>query len=122
MDERWEKRFQRIRVLGGFAVLGLLFAFTAWLTSDFVRTLCIVAALIFELPVFVYTDTIVILHWKDRYRGKHSDLSGALILIETSGWMKIVYLFRHLIPDMRHSGRYGATGESISSAGQSQAV
>jgi hypothetical protein len=29
-----------------------------------------------------------------------------LILIETSGWMKLVYIFRHIVPDMRQSGRY----------------
>jgi hypothetical protein len=49
---------------------------------------------------------VVILHWKDRYRGRHSDLWGVLILIETSGWMKLVFIFRHIIPDIRHSGRY----------------
>ena len=58
------------------------------------------------LPAFLYTYVVVIWHWKDRYRGKHSDLWGAVILLETSGWLKLVYLFRHLIPDMRHSGRY----------------
>jgi hypothetical protein len=45
-------------------------------------------------------------HWKDRYRGRHSDLWGALLLIETTGWFKLVYLVRHLIPDIRNTGRY----------------
>ena len=54
----------------------------------------------------MYTYVVIIWHWKDRYRGKRSDLWGALILVETSGWFKIAYLFRHLIPDMCHSGRY----------------
>jgi hypothetical protein len=58
------------------------------------------------LPSLIYTFVVIIWHWKERYRGKHSDLWGALIVIETSGWFKIVYLFRHLIPDMRQSGRY----------------
>jgi hypothetical protein len=58
------------------------------------------------LPVFIYIYVIIIWHWKNRYRGNHSDLWGALILIETSGWMKLVYIFRHIVPDMRHSGRY----------------
>jgi hypothetical protein len=49
------------------------------------------------------------LHWKDRYRGQHSYLWGTLILIETSGWLKLVYLFRHMVPDMLQSGRYRLT-------------
>jgi len=65
-----------------------------------------VTAVLLILPAFVYTYVTVIWHWKNRYRGRHSDLWGTLILIETSGWMKIVYLFRHIIPDMRHTGRY----------------
>ena len=58
------------------------------------------------LPAFIYIYVVTIWHWKSRYRGKHSDLWGALILIETSGWMKIVYVFRHIIPDACHTGRY----------------
>ena len=75
-------------------------------TSDFVRIFCTVAALLLILPAFAYIYVIVIWHWRDRYRGKHSDLWGALILIETSGGMKRVYLFRHILPDVRHTGRY----------------
>jgi hypothetical protein len=56
--------------------------------------------------VLFYTYVVIIWHWKGRYRGNHTDLWGALILLETSGWMKLVYLFRHLIPDMRQTGRY----------------
>ena len=66
----------------------------------------IVAAVVFFLPAFVYVYLMVIWHWKDRYRGKHSDLWGALILVEASGWMKLVYLLRHIVPDMGHRGRY----------------
>jgi len=72
-------------------------------TADFVRAFAVVAALLLIVPAFVYIYVVVILHWKDRYRGRHSDLWGVLILIETSGWMKLVYIFRHIVPDMRHS-------------------
>jgi len=58
------------------------------------------------VPGCIYAYVLTIWHWKDRYRGGHSDLWGALILIETSGWMKLVYIFRHVLPDMNHSGRY----------------
>jgi hypothetical protein len=67
---------------------------------------CGVAAAMLIIPGFVYVYVIVIWHWKDRYRGKHGDLWGALILLETSGWMKLVYIFRHILPDIYHTGRY----------------
>jgi hypothetical protein len=50
---------------------------------------------------------VVIWHWKERYQGKHSDLWGALLLIETSGWLKVIYLFRHIFPDMKRTPREG---------------
>ena len=78
----------------------------AFLTSETVQKWTAIFGILLVLPALVYTTVVIIWHWKDRYRGKHSDLWGALILIETSGWMKIVYLFRHLIPDMRHTGPY----------------
>jgi hypothetical protein len=106
MIGRWEKRFENIRFLGWLALASLPFLILGLVTSDFLQIICVVAAVLLFFPAFIYIYVIVIWHWKDRYRGKHSDLWGALILIETSGWMKIVYLFRHIIPDMRHSGRY----------------
>jgi hypothetical protein len=109
MTNLWGKRFKLIRAFGWFALAGLLFAIVAVLTSDDVRLSMTIFAALFFLPAFVYCYVIVIWHWKDRYRGNHSDLWGALILIETSGWLKLVYLFRHIIPDMRQTGRYRAT-------------
>jgi fucose permease len=106
MIDRWDKRFENIRFLGWLALAGLPFCVVAVFTSDFVRIFYTVAACLLILPAFVYIYVIVIWHWKDRYRGKHSDLWGALILLETSGWMKIVYLFRHILPDMYHRDRY----------------
>jgi len=58
------------------------------------------------LPGFLYIYVIVILHWKNRYRGKHSNLWGAIILLETTGWFKVVYLIRHIVPDIYATGRY----------------
>ncbi|MGA2569119.1 MAG: hypothetical protein ABSF23_01245 [Terracidiphilus sp.] len=106
MDKKWEKRFGNLRLLSWLVLIGLPLLVAAYLTSDVVQIICGVAGVLFILPGFIYVYVLVILHWKDRYRGKHSDLWGVLILIETSGWMKLVYLFRHLIPDMRHTGRY----------------
>jgi len=106
MIDKWEKRFERLRLLGWLALAGLPFVLAAYLTSGLLQTFCGVAAAMLIIPGFVYVYVIVIWHWKDRYRGKHSDLWGALILIETSGWMKLVYIFRHIVPDMYHTGRY----------------
>ena len=71
-----------------------------------IQTIFIVTGCLAIVPGFFYLFVVTIWHWKARYRGNHSDLWGALLLIETSGWFKLVYLFRHIIPDARHSGRY----------------
>jgi hypothetical protein len=106
MNTKWEKRFANLRLLGWLALAGLPFIAVAFVTSGGAQIFCGVAGVLFVLPGFIYIYVLVTLHWKDRYRGGHSDLWGVLILIETSGWMKLVYLFRHLLPDMWHSGRY----------------
>jgi hypothetical protein len=58
------------------------------------------------VPLVAWLVVIPILHWKDRYVGGHSDLWGGLLVLETSGWSKIVYWFRHVNPDRRREGRY----------------
>jgi ABC-type dipeptide/oligopeptide/nickel transport system permease subunit len=106
MNNKWEKRFGNLRLFGWLVLIGLPLIVAACLTSDVVQIICGVTGILLFLPGFIYFYVLVILHWKDRYRGRHSDLWGVLILIETSGWMKLVYLFRHMIPDIRHTGRY----------------
>ncbi|WP_170157568.1 hypothetical protein [Roseimicrobium gellanilyticum] len=54
--------------------------------------------------MFAYILTI--LHCKSRYKGDYSDLWGVLLMAETTGWFKLIYLIRHMIPDMRGEGRY----------------
>jgi hypothetical protein len=85
---------------------GLLLALVAALTSGDLRFWTGIFAAFAVAPAIIYTYVVIIWHWKNRYRGKHSDLWGVLLVVETSGWCKIVYLFRHLIPDMRRRGRY----------------
>lgn len=60
------------------------------------------------VPFLFHETVFTIWHWKRRYRGEHSDLWGALLVIETSGWFKIVYWFRHILPDWRGTGRYSS--------------
>ena len=104
-QDLWTRRFARLKALGFLAVLGLLLMGIGGLLT---KTVILVVGLIVGGPGLIYIYVLTILHWKDRYRGQHSDLWGVLILIETFGWLKIVYLFRHLIPDARHVGRYAA--------------
>jgi hypothetical protein len=63
-------------------------------------------AFLLMAPFVFYLVILTIWHWKGRYRGTHSDVWGAVLIIETSGFLKLVYLFRHLIPDARRTGRY----------------
>jgi hypothetical protein len=106
MDPKWLKRFELIRAFSWMAGAGVLLGIVTLLTPHDFRVWPGVFALLLILPALLYIYVVILWHWKDRYRGRHSDLWGALLLIETSGWLKIVYLFRHLVPDMRNSGRY----------------
>jgi hypothetical protein len=57
-------------------------------------------------PFILYAIVLSIWHWKARYKGKHSYLWGGILVMETSGWSKLVYLLRHVIPDAKGIGRY----------------
>lgn len=63
-------------------------------------------AAVSALPLLVWLVLIPVLHWKDRYIGQRSAAWGAFLVLETTGWSKIVYWFRHVLPDWRKSGRY----------------
>src|ERR1700674_3256124 len=63
-------------------------------------------AVLLLAPVIVHGNLLAIWHWKSRYRGRHSKLWGALFIIETSGWFKLIYFLRHVLPDRRRKGRY----------------
>lgn len=109
MTEKWTKRFQIVLAFVWLAAGGILLGAIALTSSGEMRFWTGLFAGLLLLPAFIYTYVVVIWHWKERYRGSHSDLWGALILIETSGWFKIVYVFRHMLPDMRQTGRYRPT-------------
>jgi len=106
MNDKWSTRFELIAYFGWMALGALFLGIIGAVISQPAEKWFLIFAVLLALPAFVYTYVVVIWHWKDRYRGQRSDLWGALILIETSGWTKLIYLFRHLIPDMRGKGRY----------------
>jgi len=87
-------------VAGALALLAGL-----WMEGDLGSTL-VGIGIALMVPVFIYLYLIPIWHWKSRYRGDHSLLWGAMLILETSGWFKIVYWFRHVLPDIRARGRY----------------
>jgi len=112
----WRRRFRRLGWLAIFAGAGLPFlAVAAFRERGQLAIFCGVTGGVLFLPGFLYLYVLTIWHWKDRYKGRHSDLWGALLLIETSGWFKLVYLFRHLLPDAIETVRYGEPDSSAQS-------
>ena len=112
MHPKWKKRFELIKALSWVMLAGVLVLCAAAFTPKEQQVWPLTFGLLLCLPCFLYVYVVTLWHWKDRYRGTHSDLWGALLLIETSGWFKVVYLFRHMIPDMRNSGRYHRTEQT----------
>jgi hypothetical protein len=108
MNPDFTSWYRRLKMLGAIAVLGSL-AFAVCMVhgpDGVVGRTALILGFLTVLPVFVYLYCLTILHWKHRYVGQHSTLWGVLLLLETSGWMKIVYFFRHMLPDMKKTGRY----------------
>src|SRR5258708_7702767 len=107
MPALWKTRFALLKKLGFAALTGLVVLLVGLFAGDgSAKTILITIGALALVPGLVYLFMVTMWHWKARYRGSHSDLWGALLLIETSGWFKLVYLFRHIIPDARQSGRY----------------
>jgi hypothetical protein len=102
----WATRFRRLKILGSAALIGLSIAVLGYSIES---SPVMVAGMLVFAPGFVYIYVITILHWKDRYIGTHSDAWGAWLLLESTGWSKLVYVFRHVLADARSSGRYAAS-------------
>ena len=107
-DELFFRRIALLKKLAWLALLGLLVVIGGSALSSLAESPAwLFAAFILMAPAAVYLLLLIMWHWKGRYIGTHSDLWGGILLIETSGWFKLVYLFRHIIPDARSTGRYG---------------
>ncbi|MCS6244516.1 MAG: hypothetical protein H2172_11750 [Opitutus sp.] len=96
-------KFAWLKKLGYVGCVGLLLL---GLGAIFKITPLMVLGGIALVPVLLFSYVLTFLHWKERYIGGQSTLWGVLLALETSGWFKIVYLFRHIIPDIRKTGRY----------------
>ena len=102
-----EAKFSRAKKLGRMALVGVpALVVGLMLTVEWAKIVFVLVAVFLFVPWFFYVILLTIWHWKQRYRGEHSDLWGALLLVETSGWFKIIYWFRHILPDWRGTGRY----------------
>lgn len=106
-DEWLERKFSSLELLFWFGVAGAVVLCLALVVfSGAAQVAAVFSAVVLIVPLIADLVLITIWHWKHRYRGSHSDLWGALLLIETSGWFKVVYWFRHILPDWRGKGRY----------------
>lgn len=101
----FQPRFALLEKLMWTALGGGLLLLVGLMLHGSLGTLAILAAVAAIFPFIVYLAILPVLHWKDGYRGRHSSLWGALLVIETSGWFKLVYWLRHLLPDYQRARR-----------------
>jgi hypothetical protein len=108
MRDAWlEDRIAMTKKYGLTAIAGLAFmAFGFTFRQNFIMLPLIFIGILMLLPFFIHETVFTVWHWKRRHRGEHSDLWGTILVIETSGWFKIVYWFRHILPDWHGTGRY----------------
>jgi hypothetical protein len=102
-----EAKFSTLRKLFFAALAGIIPMIASFVVqSEGIRVFFVILSILLISPVLFYLVVFTLWHWKGRYIGGHSNLWGALLLIETSGWMKLVYFVRHMLPDLRGEGRY----------------
>jgi hypothetical protein len=106
-DEEFLRKVVLLKRLGWLALFGAVIGVAGIAWSDpSTPPQWATLGFILVVPGMIYLLLVTMWHWKARYIGSHSNLWGGLLLLETSGWFKVVYLFRHIIPDARGSGRY----------------
>jgi hypothetical protein len=100
----------KFRWLKGLALLGLLgvvaFAAGDRVGDDNLRGILMLGGFFAFAPVVVWFSFMPILHWKDRYVGRHPNLWGGFMVFETSGFTRLIYWFVHLLADYRARGPY----------------
>src|SRR6267378_1863471 len=108
MRDQWlEDRIAMTKKYGWTALAGVALIASGLAPKENSKMIpLILIGIMMIIPFFIHETIFTIWHWKRRYRGEHSDLWGAILVIESSGWFKIVYWFRHILPDWRGTGRY----------------
>jgi len=104
--EWFEPKWRWLKRLAMAAAAGPVFV-GAGIAADLAALIVLGAALL--VPILAWLVLIPVLHWKDRYLGEHSGTWGAFLALEASGWSRVVYWFRHVLPDWQKSGRYADT-------------
>jgi hypothetical protein len=118
MDERsgsfWQQtKFDLCVAFGWAALVGVFFAVVAFTAGEGpIATGAVIAAALLLLPFLIHGTLLALWHWKSRYRGKHSMLWGALLILEATGWFKLIYLIRHVLADRQKKGRYAVGPEA----------
>jgi hypothetical protein len=120
-EQTWERRYERLIWAVGAILVGAAVIVTSVIVGGGTPWYLTIPSLLLLAAGALYLNVVTIWHWKERYQGKHSDLWGAFLIIEHS-WSMLIYLFLHLIPDARGTGRYvkmadGRLAASISDIG-----
>jgi len=99
MRDAWlEDRIAMTKKYGLAAIAGpALIALGLIFKENFEMLPLIFIGILTLIPFFMHETVLTV--WQRRYRGEHSGLWGAILVIETPGWFKIVYCFRHILPD-----------------------
>ncbi len=97
----WFKNFFWLALAGAAC-----FLFSFFVDDERLDTALGLGGLLLLMPFMLHFYVLSVWHWGVRYRGKHKLLWGFVLLIETSGWFKIWYFFRHIWPDYKRRGRY----------------
>ncbi|HXA83911.1 MAG TPA: hypothetical protein VNZ47_02470 [Candidatus Dormibacteraeota bacterium] len=102
-----EVQFELLVVFGWLALGGLLLLALAFVAGkERGGAGLAVTGTLLVLPAVFHATLITVWHWKSRYQGFNSKLWGALLMLENTGWSKLIYFFRHVLPDRRNRGRY----------------
>jgi hypothetical protein len=106
-DEWFEPKWKTLKRFCKLRLIGLAFAGVAmFIPEGDTRTAAVFFSLTMLMPLLFCQCFVPVLHWRERYKGERINLWGAFLVFETSGWSKLVYWFRHILPDSNRSGRY----------------
>jgi hypothetical protein len=116
MDELWQTRVRWIGFLAIPAVVGVMLVLTVFVVQAIANAgggslgnlpdVLLPSAIWLFVPEMIWLCLVPFLHWAQRYRGRHSMLWLCFLVFDTGGIFKLVYLFRHILPDWRGKGRY----------------
>ena len=102
-DSWFAPKWKRLKQFAILACIGLLIVVAAMLAD---MPMLGAFSIILFVPLMFWLVFIPVLHWKDRYLGQRSAVWGAFLVFDTSSWSKLVYWYRHVLPDWRRQGRY----------------